>query len=209
MATMKFILTITFTLLLSHLNFLHAQSEEPKTKLILNINGVEYKLDEGEALELEESIENPVLSISLAENKTLDVGAFVFDYPKHFNYEYEESYALKNWTLDGNDFAVMYFEMTFPTLLTDFVNEMVNQFGKKNCEITNSEMKLGKQIIEGKRIDVSLIGQKLSINFLEIKSADKLSRFIAFQDTLDEYGAATEEGKIAIEVINNSIQYRD
>lgn len=206
---MKFILTITFTLLFTEANFLQAQTEEPKTKLILNINGVEYKLDEREELKLEEAIENPVLSISLAENKTLDVGAFVFDYPKHFNYEYEESYALKNWTLGGNDFVVMYFEMTFPTLLTDFVNEMVNQFGKKNCVVSNSEMKLGNQIIEGKRIDVSLIGQKLSIDFLEIKSADKISRFIAFQDTLDEYGAATEESKFAIEVINKSIQYRD
>ncbi|MEZ5022203.1 MAG: hypothetical protein R2728_02875 [Chitinophagales bacterium] len=206
---MKFILTITFTFLLTQLNFLQAQTEEPKTKLILNINGVEYKIRRGEELKLDETIENPVLSISLAENKTLDAGAFVFDYPKHFNYGYDESYALKNWTLDGSDFVVMCFEMTFPTPLTDFVNEMVNQFGKKNCVVSNSEMKLGNQIIEGKRIDVSLIGQKLSIDFLEIKSADRISRFIAFQDTLDENGAATEESKFAIEVISNSIQYRD
>ena len=68
-------------------------------------------------------------------------------------------------------------------------------------------LKLGEVTLNGTTIEVSLAGQKLSIDFLEIKLSDSKSRFISFQDTKNEDGRASMESIETLQIISNSIKY--
>jgi hypothetical protein len=182
-----------------------AQSNET---IILSIDGKEYTFTEGEELKLKETFVSPKISVRLADNKKFESNYLTFEYPKNFSYTFEEDIGFRNWTLDGSDFVIMYFEMDIETELSDFVDEMVNQFGAWRCETSPTKLKLGDRTLEGTRIDVTLVGQKLTIDFVEIESNEYKSRIIAFQDSVGEDGNGSEEKTKTLKVIDNTILYK-
>jgi len=182
-----------------------AQSNET---IILTIDGKEYTFVEGEELKLKETLVSPTISARLAENKKFESNYLTFEYPKNFSYTFEEDIGYRNWTFDGSDFVIMYFEMDMETELNDFVDEMVNQFGAERCKTKPVQLELGDRILKGTRIDVTLVGQQLTIDFVEIESNDYKSRIIAFQDSVGEDGNGSKEKAKTLKVINRSIQYK-
>jgi len=202
---------ICLSLLFSTAVFAQTDSENlaPKSSFVLEINGVEYYLSDGEPLQLDSTYINPKVTVRMSEYRRFDSDAMSFDYPNHFAYQYEQDFGYRNWTLDGNNFVIMYFEIDGEAGLDMFVDEMVKQFGKQNCKLSNTSMVLGEQKLQGKRIDITLIGQRLTLDFMEIKLNDFKSHFIAFQDTLDENGQPTEESKAALELIDGTIRYKE
>jgi hypothetical protein len=178
-------------------------TKEPKAGLIVTINGKEYRISEGEEI----TRNGTTVSVKIADSKVFDIGSISFSYPKHFAFEYEEAVGYKNWTLDGNNFNIMYFEVTEGTL-DGFVDEISGQFGKQNCVITKTYKELGAKKLLGKRINVSLMGQKLTLDLFEIPSSDEITRIIAFQDSLDEYGNPTDEGFSTLKMLQKSIKYK-
>lgn len=183
------------------------QKENPVSNFILKVNDKEYLVRENEELKLDSTLNGPVISVKKANYMSFDNGSLSFKYPSNFSFEFEEDYAYKNWSLDGNSFLVMIFELNVKADLNDLVSGMVDEFGKRNCKVEKTEMKVGDRVLKGKRINVTLIGQKLTVDFLEIVSEDFKSRFLAFQDTLDENGNPTEESRGAIRMIDQSIKY--
>lgn len=202
---------ICIPLLFSFALFGQTESENsaPKSSFVLEINGVEYYLSDGETLQLDSTYTKPTVTVRMSEYRRFDNEAISFDYPNHFAYQYEQDFGYRNWTLDGNNFVIMYFQIDGEAGLDLFVDEMVKQFGKQNCKLRSTTMTLGDQILEGKHIDISLIGQRLTLDFMEIKLNDFKSHFIAFQDTMDEYGQPTEESKASLELIDGTIRYKD
>lgn len=186
-----------------------SENSVPKASFVLKINGVEYYLSDGETLQLDSTYVNPKVTVRMSEYRRFESDAMSFDYPNHFAYQYEQDFGYRNWTLDGNNFVIMYFEIDGEAGLDMFVDEMVKQFGKQNCKLKNTTMILGDQKLQGKRIDISLIGQRLTLDFMEIKLNDFKSHFIAFQDTLDEYGQPTDESKATLELIDGTIRYKE
>lgn len=198
-------------LLFSFALFAQTEGEDsaPKASFVLEINGVEYYLSDGEALQLDSTFTNPIVTVRMSDYRRFDCDGISFDYPNHFAYQYEQDFGYRNWTLDGNNFVIMYFEIDGEAGLDMFVDEMVKQFGKQNCKLRTTTMLLGDKMLEGKRIDISLIGQRLTLDFMEIKLNDYKSHFIAFQDTMDEYGRPTAESKAALELIDGTIRYKE
>ena len=200
---MRQISTILFVVSLYTVAF--AQGGET---IILTIDGKEYTLEEGEELQLDKTLSSPTLSVRVADNKHFESRYLSFMYPKNFSYTYDEDIGYRNWTLDGDDFVIMYFEMDERIELEDFVNEMVAQFGEHRCEITPTEIKLGEKTLKGTRIDVSLVGQRLSVDLVEIEGNEFKSRIIAFQDSIGDDGNASTEKVKTLDVIDQSIQYK-
>ena len=186
---------------------LGANSQDKKT-IILTIDGKEYAIEEGEELQLREVRSSPILTARVADNKKFESSYLSFTYPTNFSYSYEEDISYRNWTLDGNDFVIMYFEMDVETDLNDFVNEMVSQFGKEKCKTSPTEVVLGEKTLKGTRIEVSMIGQRLSIDLLGIINNEFKSRIIVFQDSIGEEGGASIEKIKTLNVIDQSIQYK-
>jgi len=190
-------------------NFYSAQAQKsdatkaPKADLIVTINGKDYKVSEGEEIQKDGN----TISAKLADFKTFDNGSISFEYPTHFAFEYESSFGYKNWTFDGNNFVIMNFEIIAGTL-DSFVEEITGRFGRSNCTIEKTSLKLGDRTLKGKRINVNLMGEKLVLDLLGINMEDGKTRIIAFQDSLDENGNSTDESKEAIKKINETISYK-
>lgn len=205
---MKFTFTLLSLFLIGNVYFAQAQkldpTKEPKAGIVITINGKEYKVSEGD----EVTQDGTTVSVSLAKAKTFDNGTISFEYPTSFGFEYEESFGYKNWTLDGNNFVIMYFEIAEENTLDSFVDEISGRFGKSNCRIEQTTLQLGKKELSGKRINVNLMGEKLTLDLLEIKMKDSQTRIIAFQDSNDDDGNATQEGKETIEMIDKTMSYK-
>lgn len=182
----------------------HAQDGET---IILTINGVEYVLPEGEELVLKENLSSPTISARVAATKKFETRYLSFDYPKNFSYSYEEDIGYRNWTLDGMDFVIMYFEMDVESGLKVFVEEMLNQFGPENCRTKPIQLKLGDRTLKGTRMNVTLVGQFLTIDFIEVESNAFKTRILTFQDSLDVDGNPSKEKEATMKVINNTIEF--
>lgn len=204
---MKLSFTLLLVFFIGNTYLAQAQKDatkEPKTTLIVTVNGKEYKVSEDEEI----NKDGNSISVSISKAKTFRNKSISFDYPTGFGFEYESSYGYKNWTFDGNNFIIMYFELSGENTLDNFVDEISGRFGKSNCKIETKSLKLGSRTLKGKRINVDLMGEKLTLDLLEIKMKDGKTRIIAFQDSLNDYGKPTEEGKEAINLIYNTITYK-
>ena len=203
---MKFISTCFLFLFL--LGNTIAQSSNSKSTFVVTINGQKHTISEGDELIIPPSTSETTVSVEQAEFKKFNGGILSFNYPSNFSYQFEQDTGYKNWTIDGNDFVVMHFEFNNPTPLNAIVKGMVSEFGKKNCKVSDTQITVGKNTLSGQRIDVALVGQKLSIDFLEIIADDGKSRFIAFQDSKNDFGGDSEESLKALKMINKTIVYK-
>lgn len=180
---------------------------EPKATFILQVDDQQYIMSQGEEIMIDPISKPAKVSIRLGDSKRLETGSLAFDYPIGYGFEFEESEGYKNWTLDGNNFVIMLFQFDAKTELDDFIDLMISQFGKKNTSTTKTSMTLGDRKLDGTRLNVSLVGQQLSLDFLEIVQSDGKSRFLAFQDTKNEDGSQSAESRDTIRMIAGSVKY--
>lgn len=185
-----------------------ANGEEPRAQFILSVNGIDHVLYEGQQLRLDTTLVNPEFTIKTPSFISFENSDIAFDYPKNFGYEFEGEPGYKNWTFDGNDFVIMIFEFDVLVDTDAFVEDMVSRFGKKNCRVEDTQVQLGARSLKGQRINVNLIGEMLSVDFLELINSDNKSSFIAFQDTKEDDGAASAESVKALKLISKTIQYK-
>ncbi|WP_298512232.1 hypothetical protein [uncultured Kordia sp.] len=204
---MKLSLTLFSLLFVGNLFLAHAQrdaSKEPKAGLIITINGKKHTVPEGEIV----TQNGTTVSVKIADSRSFSNGTISFDYPSNLGFEYEEDFGYKNWMFDGNNFVIMYFEITQENSFDSFVNEIAGRYGKQNCKIEKTSMKLGGRELYGKRINVNLMGERLIQDFLSIPMKDGKTRILAFQDSPDEYGNHTDEGNNVINMVKKTITYK-
>lgn len=104
---------------------------------------------------------------------------------------------------------VLYFEIDNDTKMQEYIDMMIDQFGKKNCKTEKKQMQLGGKMLSGTRINISLIGQLLSLEFFEIPLGDYKTRFIAFQDSKDEEGNNSKELADTIKMVDSTITFAE
>ena len=138
---------------------------------------------------------------------TFDYGVLKFDYPKSFSFQSEQDTAFKSWTLNGNDLVITYYEFDATVAIDEFITERVKKFGKKNCSISDKQIKLGDIELAGKRINITLIGQKLTYDMYLIKTNDNKTHLISFQDSKKDDGSDSDEAIRTILLINKTITH--
>lgn len=185
-------------------NLKNPQNAEPAEIFELNINGKTYNILENQELRLDTLLSKPTISIKLLGYKIFKESSISFEYPRHLLYDFEQDFAFKNWMFSGNSTVVSVIEMDVKVSLVDFINEMVDGFGKENCAVKNFKRRLGGKMRNGKILFVSLADQDCVIEFYEIKLNDSKSRFIYFQDVLEE-NEHTEEYENVLSLISSTI----
>ncbi|MEP6845357.1 MAG: hypothetical protein ABI861_05115 [Panacibacter sp.] len=183
-------------------------SKEPKSSFELKINGKIYLIKEEEELKLDTILSNPSISIKLSDFKKFDNSHISFQYQRHLSFEYEEDEGYKNWTLSGNNIVVLMFEFDVDVPFSEFIGEMVTKFGKENSSVVDFKKQLGGKDFNGKKLSVSIAGQKLDLDFYEIKLGDNKSRYIEFQNTLDDNNSSSEEYLTVFNKINSTIVFK-
>ncbi|MGH1385666.1 hypothetical protein [Kordia sp.] len=204
---MKFSVLLLSLFLVGNLYFAQAQSDatkEPKAGLIVTINGKKHTISEGETIKQN----GTTVSVKIADSRTFNNGTISFSYPSNLGFEYEEDFGYKNWMFDGNNFVIMFFEIMQGSSFDSFVNEIAGRYGRENCKIEKTSMSLGGRELYGKRINVNLMGEKLTQDFLEIPMKDGKTRILAFQDSPNEYGNSSDEAKKTIKMVRETITYK-
>ena len=84
------------------------------------------------------------------------------------------------------------------------IKEIVIKFGKKNCTVNKKTSKIGNITHEGKRINVELLGQKLTYDMYKVKSNDGSSHFLSFQDSKNDDGSDSLESIETLSLINST-----
>ena len=192
----KTILNIFVCLLISQATFAqNKNSKEPLLKLDIEINGEKHQVNDGDSI----VVNGNIIKVKASNIKSFNFGKLAFDYPKHFAYEFEEDFTVKNWTLDGNDFVIMYFEYRINFKLDTFIDQMIGMFKKENCKVEEKTITLGDETLTGKRILVDLLGSKLTYDIYTIETDDSKSHLIAFQDSKNDDGSDSPE---KIETLN-------
>jgi hypothetical protein len=203
------ILIVTLLLLgiLSNAQDIDHSKKYTKTLFEVQVNSEKHIIEEGKTIDIDGKLQNPKITVKLMPSKKFNGGNLEFEYPNNYSFEYEESLGYKNWTLDGNDYIIMIFDIDGKMQLEDFVQSMIQQFGKQNCKTKNIETTLGDKKIKGTQIYVELVGEKLIIDFYQYSSSDNNSKFISFQDSLDYQGNLSNEAIMTFKMINESIKY--
>lgn len=179
-------------------------NQNPLTKLSVIINGEKYEVNDGESL----VVNGDTIVVNVSDIMTFDFGKVVFDYPNHFAFEYEEETGYKCWTLDGNDHVITYFELEAEVELDMFIDEIANEFGRKNCKVVDYKTQLGGIALVGKRIYVDIFGVVLTYDMFKIKTNDHKTHFMGFQDTKEDDGSDSQEGVDARAIIDKTIQMK-
>lgn len=196
-------LLIIFSLLFVNV-VVNGQQEmmSPSINLEVQIDGENYQVQAGDTLRLEDQ----EIIINVLDNLTFDFGILSFEYPRYFSFSFEEDFGFKGWSLDGVDFIIMYFEIAVDTELDLYIKEMVGQFGKKNCKVSNIKTVIGGTKYSGKRININLMGQKLTYDMYKLPSKDSKSYFISFQDSKNDDGSDSKESIETMKLINETIK---
>jgi len=205
---MKNIILFLFLFIYVQATFSQSNSNvllEPKNLFKVTTETKEFNYSEGEELIL-----NPPSSkikIELLNYKKFDSGTVSFHYPSNFAFESDKDYGYTNWSFDGSDVVVLYFEIDNDTKMQEYIDMMIEQFGKKNCKTEKKQIQLGGKLLSGTRINISLVGQLLSLEFYEIPLSDYKTRFIAFQDSKDEEGNNSKELADTIKIVDSTINF--
>jgi len=208
---MKNIITIVLLLLCNVLSFAQNNKKknfETKSMFEVQVDSKKYKLEEGDELDIEGELKNPKISVKLLDFKKFNAGNLLFEYPSNFSFEIEKSEGYKNWTLDGNNYVIMIFDIDGESQVKDFIDNMIGQFGKEKCKTKEIKSRLGEKVLSGIQLYVELAGQKLTVDFYEYSTSKNNSKYIAFQETLMDDGATTAEGVMTFKMINDSIHYK-
>jgi len=185
----------------------NVSNAEPRSTFELNINGKKYIVSEDEELKLDTLISKPVISVKMSKYKKFNNAYVSFDYPRNLSYEFDEDAGYRNWTLSGNSFIILVFEIDGETTLASLLNRMVEKFGKENCTIENYQKELGKRKWNVEKLHVSIAGQKLILECFDIKLSDTKSRFIYFQDTLED-GRNSTEYEDGFKMVDSTISFK-
>jgi hypothetical protein len=205
--------TMLIFLLLLTISAIFAQDKnnnpflEPKNQFKVEVDSKEYFYSEGDELEINHSATKSKLKIELLGFKKFDSGTVSFHYPSNFAFEVDKDFGYNNWTFDGNNVVILYFEIDNDMKMQEYIDLMVEQFGKKNCKTEKKQIQLGNKTLSGTRINITLVGQLLSLEFFEIPLNDFKTRFIAFQDSKDEEGNNSKELADTIKMVNNTINF--
>lgn len=197
----KTIITFTFAFISCSIYGQNSkETSSPAFKIDIEINGEKYHVNDGDTL----TVNNNKIIARISNSVTFDYGILKFDYPKHFAFSSETDFGYQNWTLDGNNFVVSYFKLSSEVELDMLIKEIVIKFGKKNCTVNKKTSKIGNTSLEGKRINVELLGQKLTYDMYKVKSNDGSSHFISFQDSKNDDGSDSLESIETLSLINST-----
>lgn len=209
---MKKAITIILLALINTLSYSQTNNESPELETIsifeVQVGSNKYIVEEGNELNIDGKLKNPKISIKLLEIKKFNVESISFEYPSNFSFEVDKSEGYKNWALDGNDYVVMIFDIDGESQVKDFIDSMIDQFGENKCITKEIETKLGEKILSGIQLYVELVGEKITIDFYQYSTSENNSKYISFQDTLDENSKPSKESIISFNIIDKSVKFK-
>ncbi|MBI3173128.1 MAG: hypothetical protein HYZ25_05375 [Chloroflexi bacterium] len=174
----------------------------------LKIGNKTISIQDGETIRVEGFYQNPEITLIVEPYDLFSCDDVRFQYPREFIYEADlEQDHVKSWTLSGNDCKIMYFAFDVPIQVNDFLDSMLERYGRQNCMVTDAvPLTLGQRIFTGTAIHTTLAGVKISVDIYQIPSSASGTsmKLLVVQDCIDSFGSRSTEGTHAIQLLEQS-----
>jgi len=183
------------------------ESVEPPLKYSVKVGGKIATISEGDTVQLDGTFTNPKITVTPHPHRVFPYQGITFKYPRSFMFEADlEDRNAKHWTLSGNDFKIMYFVLNASLSTADFANNMIDHFGRENAKVvnTNATIILGKQKLTGTSLRVTIATHEMVVDVYRIPSRGTRTKLLVFQDSLDDSGNRSKEGKQTLAEIETS-----
>lgn len=182
-------------------------TKEPPLQFRVELNGRSIELTEGAAFQVEGQFQNPTVSVTPLPYRIFTRQRVSFRYPRSFTFEADlDNPASRTWTLSGNDFNLMLFDVAGDLTPHKFAANMAERFGKDNASITNTaaEITLGNQVFPGVSLHMSVVQHRMMMDVYRILGAHDRTTLLVFQDSRDDEGNRSLEGTNAIRQLSAS-----
>jgi len=172
----------------------------------LKIGNKTISLQDGQTVRVEGLYQNPEITLIVGPYNLFSCDDVHFKYPREFIYEADlEQAYVKSWTLSGNDCKIMYFAFDEPIQISDFLDSMLERYGRQHCTVTDTApLTLGQMILTGTAIHTTLVGVKIAVDIYQIPSSGTSMRLLVIQDCVDSFGSRSTEGMHAIQLLEQS-----
>lgn len=201
-------LTCLFSIASGWLPFVAAdESAEPPLKYTVTVGEQVVTVVAGETVQLDGIFTDPRITLTPDPQRLFAFAGITFKYPRSYVFEADlDDPAAKSWTLSGNDFTIMVFVLKASLKTGDFAEDMLDQFGRENAQVTNANAKitLGEQQLSGTTLQITVATQKMVIDVFQIPSIGAETKLLVLQDNLDDAGNPSNEGRRTLADIKSS-----
>lgn len=183
------------------------ESREPPLQYMLHIDGKPIAIEENNDLVIKGHFADPNIKLVVEPVRVFPYRGVSFKYPRHFVFEAElEDQDAQIWTLSGNDFVIMYFDLNGDVSADWYATELLSQFGKENGKIVDRDIAvlLGKQKLKGTRMRVTVATHTMQMDVYRLGFNKDRTRLLVFQDSLDEKSKPSKEGTAALSLLKES-----
>lgn len=184
-------------------NGLYAQSvpepktydKEPPSVFEVHLNGRTYEITEGEIVKIDTMI-RPQFHIRQLPEKKFENTFCTFNYPKNLTFGYDKDGPVTTWTLDGADMVVMVYDLENLGDLNSITSTVVEQFGGKPSDITDTTVNFGGRTLNGKVVNIRLAGELLCQEYYRVTFPNGRGGYIMFQDSMNDGVHSAEYFKV-------------
>jgi len=179
-------------------------STEPPLLYTLEIDGKAHTVALDTPVTIAGDFKDPKVVLKASSTRRFNHGGVAFDYPAFFTWEASiEGPSEKTWTLSGNDFVIMVFEMPGPVSADEFSKGMAEQFHEGRTRLSTTDRLIGGRKREGQLLRVSIAGTELRLEIYALPSKTG-SRLLVLQDSTGDDGAMSKEGAKAVALLSSS-----
>lgn len=185
---------------------------EPALEFLLDHDGTTTPLRLDEPLQLKTSLGLIDMTLRMKPTRTFRLSGVSFDYPTSYGWEVDKAdKECTTWTLDGNNVVLILTryrdEQNQMVLCNAVVDEMKGRYGSHNCKSTTATLKLGKNTLEGYRVDARLAGQSLVQNVYSFV-ANGAVHLLILQDKPAPSGAGSDEYAALLKSLARTFEIR-
>lgn len=176
------------------------QKNEQKQRLEVIIDGKTYYTNENDTL----LVNNKPITIKVAKTQIFSTDKISFEYQNHLSLETENEIELNSYTLDGDDLVISNFDFQVLIKTEDLANEMIKEFGKKNCKVTDAKISMNSNTFKGNKIIATVLNSLQSIEIYKISDKNNKTQILIIHDSKNDDGSDSTEYKNAIEILNKT-----
>lgn len=185
------------------------ETQEPPQLFELKIGDQSITIQEGTPVDVNGTFSNPQVTLVPKPTRLFVCRGVQFEYPRQFNFEADLEDQLSHiWTLSGNDLTIMYFVVNGPLTPKQLASNMIETFGKENCEFTDlqAKLQLGQENVSGVKFTAKVAEHPLLIDIYALPQVKGKSRLLMLQGSLDANGDRNEEGRAGMELLQKSFK---
>ena len=175
------------------------ETAEPPVAYSINIDGKSHSIGLGKPVVLKGTFINPSVTLTAASTRHFNTIGIEFDYPASFTWEADvEVESAKSWTLSGNDFKIMVFQLSKGVSAHSYAQAMVKQFGAEKTKVDSIERTLGEKTLSGRILKTVIANTEIRMEILEIPS-ESTSRLLVLQDSPPEGESVSKEAEATLD----------